>query len=117
VKQLRARLIANALEPGAPDSYLAWGLFNAVFEQKEYFETYVMETMARDMLKKNPALKAQYEKYLKDNPEKTGTQRSKLGWFYRRTPYFDLNLGLYPVMKVYDEKYLEIIISRTEAAK
>ncbi len=117
VKQLRARLIANALEPGAPDSYLAWGLFNAVFEQKEYFETYVMETMARDMLKKNPALKIQYEKYLRDHPEKAGNQRSKLDWFYRRTPYFDLNLGLYPVMKVYDEKYLEQIISRTKAAE
>src|SRR5438876_3290903 len=33
----------------APDSLLAWGFFNAIFERKEYAEPYVMESLARDM--------------------------------------------------------------------
>ncbi len=37
-------------EPRAPDSFAAWGLFNACFEQKEHMEPYVAEQIAREMI-------------------------------------------------------------------
>ena len=43
VEQRLARLILALLEPQAPDSLAAWGLFNACFEQKEQMERYVAE--------------------------------------------------------------------------
>jgi hypothetical protein len=50
MNQPKARLIARMLEPGSSDSFLQWGFFNAIFEQKEYAETYVMEPLAQQML-------------------------------------------------------------------
>jgi hypothetical protein len=36
-----ARLVVALFEPQAPDSFAAWGFFNACFEQKEHMEPYV----------------------------------------------------------------------------
>jgi hypothetical protein len=46
----------NLLEPAAPDSLARWGFFNAIFEEKEYAEHYVLESLAREMLANDPAL-------------------------------------------------------------
>ena len=37
------RVAVQLLEPRSADSFVAWGFFDAVFEQKEYFEQEVME--------------------------------------------------------------------------
>ena len=52
-KQRGIRVIANLLEPEAPDSFLSWGFFNSFFERKEYAEDFIMEPIARKMLKDN----------------------------------------------------------------
>src|SRR6185295_17151489 len=36
--QKDAKVAVNLLEPEGPDSVVAWGFFNAIFEQKEYAE-------------------------------------------------------------------------------
>ena len=36
IAQAKARLVANLLEPQAPDALAAWGDMNNAFEQKEY---------------------------------------------------------------------------------
>src|SRR5262249_50841057 len=36
IAQPLSRLVMHLLEPQAPDSFAAWGLFNACFEEKEY---------------------------------------------------------------------------------
>jgi len=97
-------LILHALEPKGPSSFLRWGYFNAIFEQKEYSETYVMEKLAREMLEKDPVLKAEYEKIKKDNPEFAKNQWLQCNWFYQRTNYGDAFMGVYPVGKVADLK-------------
>ena len=53
VAQPAALVAVHLLEPSAPDSLVAWGFFNAIFEQKEYGEDYVMEKLAREMLAKD----------------------------------------------------------------
>src|SRR5207302_9815257 len=47
IAQPAARLVMHLLEPQAPDSFAAWGFFNACFEQKEHLEPYVAEQIAR----------------------------------------------------------------------
>ncbi len=100
VNQKRAKLIAHILEPMGPDSYLRWGFFNAIFERKEYVETYVMEKMAREMIKKNPELKEEYMKAVEANPNIYNNQWVKLFWFYALTPYWDQQKDVYPVGKI-----------------
>ena len=60
-----ARLLMHLLEPEAPDSLVKWGLFNTIFEQKEYFESYAMEPVAQKMLKERPELRQEFEMALK----------------------------------------------------
>ena len=102
MNQRTALIIAHLLEPIAPDSYLRWGFFNPIFERKEYVETYVMEKMAREMIAENPELKVEYDKAVTENPQIYNNQYAKLFWFFARTPYWDQQLNLYPIGKIYD---------------
>src|ERR1044072_6169753 len=56
VAQSKAKVILNLLEPEAPDSLAHWGFFNAIFEEKEYAEHYVLEDLAREMMANDPSL-------------------------------------------------------------
>jgi hypothetical protein len=98
--QVLARLVINLLEPQAPDSLVRWGFFNATFEQKEYGEDYVVEKLAREMLAKDPQLKAEYEKRLASDPAFAGSSHARLQFFYRRSPYWDPQMNVYPVGRV-----------------
>ncbi len=98
--QRTAKVIAGLLEPKAPGSFVEWGFFNAVFEQKEYGESYVMEKMAREMLEKDPQMRQAFEKKKNDNPEFAKSQWDMLNWFYAQTPYWDQEFLKYPVGKI-----------------
>ncbi len=93
-------LIAHLLEPTGPDSFLSWGFFNAAFEQKEAMENYVTEQVARDMIKKNPKLKAEFDKRLAEDPDFAKDPNARLRFFYRRHPSWDERYNLYPVYRV-----------------
>ena len=100
IAQPRARLVMHLLEPQAPDSYAAWGFFNACFEQKEYLEPYVAEQIARTMLAEDPALQAQFERRLKGNAAFARDPQARLDFFLRRHASWDTQLNLYPVLRV-----------------
>ncbi|TVQ12263.1 MAG: peptidase M14 [Bacteroidetes bacterium] len=100
MNQSRARLIAHALEPMAPGSFVYWGFFNAVFERVEYFESYVMETMAREMLASDPSLRQGLDNALKENPSMANNPYAILSWFYEQTPYYDQKHNIYPVGRI-----------------
>ncbi len=101
VVQLNQRLSKVAiqwLEPGAPDSAMAWGFFDPIFEQKEYGEPYVVEKLAAKMLAADALLKADFEAKLQDDPKFAANPQDRLNFFYDRSPYFAANhVGAYPV--------------------
>ena len=107
MNQRTARVIAHILEPKAPDSYLYWGFFDAIFEQKEYAESYVMESLARKMLAEDPELKKEFEQKKTDNPDFTNNFWAILNWFYSKTPYWDQKKNVYPVGKIYDREIIK----------
>lgn len=109
MNQRTARVIASIFEPASLDSYLSWGFFNTIFEQKEYFETYVMEEMARDMMEEQPGLREEFEKWKADNPEAAKSQWLQLEWFYKRSPYWDKSKDVYPVGKILERNTLELL--------
>ena len=112
MNQRGARAIAHIFEPPGPDSYLQWGFFNTIFERKEYFETYVMEGIARDMIDKEPALREEFERWKADNPTLADNQWLQLEWFYRRSPWWDPLKDVYPVGKVLDRSEVEEALGR-----
>ena len=103
--QAGARLVMHLLEPQAPDSFAAWGFFNACFEPKESMEPYVADQIARTMLAQNPALQQEFNRKLKEDPAFAASPHARLEFFLRRHASWDSQLNLYPVFRV-DEPLL-----------
>lgn len=96
--QARAKLIVHLLEPEAPDSLVRWGVFNTIFEVKEYYEDYAMEPLARQMLESNSNLRAEFEERLRES-DFAKSPTARLQFFYDRSPYRDARLNVYPVLR------------------
>jgi hypothetical protein len=95
-----AKVAMNLLEPKAPDSFARWGFFNAIFEEKEYGEPYVLEALAREMLANDVALGAEFQRRLTTDPEFAASPSERLRFFYKRSPYWDPQMNLYPVGRI-----------------
>ncbi|MDR6840928.1 M14 family metallopeptidase [Pseudoxanthomonas sacheonensis] len=100
IAQPKSRLVMSLLEPLAPDSLVAWGEFNNAFERKEYMEDYVTEEVARAMLAKDPALKARFEKRIREDAAFAQNPQARLEFFYRLHSSWDERYNLYPVMRI-----------------
>lgn len=107
--QPAARLIMHLLEPAAPDSLVRWGCFNAIFEQKEDGEEYVLEALARRMMDADPKLKAEFEDLLIKDKNFAADPRARLRFFYQRSPYWDAQLNVYPVARVVSPANLRLV--------
>ena len=94
-----AKVAVGLLEPEAPDSLVVWSFFSAIFEEKEYGENYILEKLARKMLSENADLKREFEKQLEDDAFASDPRR-RLEFFYRRSPYWDPYINLYPVGRI-----------------
>ena len=98
--QRAAKVVIHWLEPQGPDSAVYWGYFDAIFEQKEYGEAYVLEKLAREMMAKDPKVKAEFEAKVASDKEFAANSYGRLNWWYQHSPYWDPKLGLYPVGRV-----------------
>lgn len=98
--QPSARVALHLLEPDSPDSLVAWGFFNAIFEQKEYAEPYVLEQLAREMMAKDESLRREFERRLASDSQFAKNPRARLNFFYDRSPYHDAQLNLYPIGRI-----------------
>ncbi len=106
VKQKRGKVAIHFLEPNAPDSAMFWGFFNAIFEQKEYSESYVMEEIGKKLLAENPEIKREFDEKLKD-PVFAGNPRARMRFLYEKSPYYDSRIGVYPVGKIRNRSEIE----------
>ncbi|HKU16970.1 MAG TPA: M14 family zinc carboxypeptidase [Steroidobacteraceae bacterium] len=100
IEQRLARLVLTLLEPQAPDSLAAWGLFNACFEQKEQMERYVAEQIAREMLAADPALREEFERSVARDPAFAASASARLEFFLRRHTSWDARYNLYPIYRL-----------------
>lgn len=107
--QPAAHVALHLLEPASPDSFVAWGFFNAIFEQKEYAEDYVLEKLAREMLAKDENLRREFEQRVATDPKFAASAQERLQFFYQRSPYWDTQLNLYPVARITAHLDVEMI--------
>ncbi len=99
IAQPKARLVMALLEPEAPDALAGWGEFNNAFERKEYMEDYVAEEVARGMLANDPAIKAEFERRLREDKAFADSPQARLDFFYRHHSAWDDRYNLYPVVR------------------
>ncbi len=98
--QPAAKIAVHLLEPTAPDSFFAWGMLSGVTERKEYFERYVMEPMAQQMLAEDGELREEFERRLEEDAEFAADAWARLEFFYRRTEHADPDWRLHPIGRV-----------------
>ncbi len=95
-----ARLVVALFEPQAPDSFAAWGFFNACFEQKEQMEPYVAEQIAAQLWAADARLREEFNAKLQADPEFAASPGDRLEFFLRRHSSWDDRYNLYPVLRV-----------------
>lgn len=100
IAQPLARLVVALFEPQAPDSFAAWGLFNACFEQKEHMEPYVAEQIAQKMLDEDPRLAAEFWSRCGRDAKFAASPAARLEFFLRRHASWDARYNLYPVLRL-----------------
>jgi hypothetical protein len=100
IAQPLARLLVALFEPRAPDSFAAWGLFNACFEQKEHMEPYVAEQIAQEMIDHDPRLAAEFWSRCEHDAAFAASPVARLEFFLRRHASWDARYNLYPVLRV-----------------
>lgn len=94
------RFVMEALECRAEDGFFAWNFFDAVLQQKEWFNDYVFEDLAAELLVKDPALKAAFEAQRSRDPAFAKDAWAQLTWIYRRSPWMEPTFRKYPVLRV-----------------
>ncbi len=98
LNQRLSKIAIHWLEPSGPDSAMAWGFFDPIFEQKESGEPYVLEKLAKDMLAKDDLLRAEFQSRLDGDSAFANDPQARLDFFYKRSPWYAANhVGLYPV--------------------
>ena len=95
-----AKVAIQALEPQGSDSWVAWGLWNTIFERKEYIEDYVIDPLADSMLAADPKLKADFDSRLKSDSTFAKSIDARRQFFYERSRFAETQVNWYPVARL-----------------
>lgn len=99
-KQKNIRFIVSMLEPKAVDSYLRWNFYDEIFQQKEYFSSYVFEDTAEQLLKDNEKLREDFEEWKQKNPNLLSNSDPALKFIYEHSAYYEKEHLRYPVARI-----------------
>lgn len=97
--QPATRYLIEVLEPEAPDSFFAWGFFDSILQQKEYFSDYVFEDVAAGMLRRDPALQQELLAQQRADTAFARNGAAQLDFVYRRSPHYEPSHRRYPVVR------------------
>ena len=97
------RYIVETLEPKGRDSFFAWNFFDGVLMQKEYFDAYIFEETAAELLRKDPALQQALEQKRQEDEQFAQSARAQLDFIYKRSPYYEPTHKRYPVGRLWGE--------------
>jgi murein tripeptide amidase MpaA len=96
----RAALVAvHLLEPEAPDGLFNWNVFDPILQKMEYAEAYVMEPIARQMLRDDPELASEFQERLRRDRDFANDPDARIDFFYRRSRWADPEQNLIPVAR------------------
>lgn len=95
------RYIIETLEPRATDAFFAWGFFDAILQQKEWFSDYLFDETALKILEANPDMKLAFEKKKKDEPDFAKNAWAMYSWIFERSNWHEPTHNRYPVLRLF----------------
>ena len=98
--QAANRYLVEMLEPNGEDSFMAWGFFDAILQQKEGYSDYRWEDVAAEMLKNSPLLRDQLNEKKRTDSSFAGNSSAQLDFIYKNSPYYEPAHLRYPVYRV-----------------
>ena len=69
----------------------------------------MLEALAREMMDSDPELKREFQERLDTDAGFAASPSERLRFFYKRSPYWDPQMNLYPVGRVISELDLPLI--------
>jgi hypothetical protein len=103
MNQVGNKYLVHILEPQGRDSFFRWNFFDSILDQREYFSPYIFEETAENMLAEDADLKKEFDELKTNNEEFANNPYKQLHWLYKRSPNFEADYRLYPVMRVVDQ--------------
>lgn len=103
VSQPKAKIIAHLLEPKSPTSLVYWGFYNNFVRapMEFYVRLNYMEFKGREMMEKDPALKAEFERRLLEDKEFAKDPNARLNFFMSIVrEQVGLGVNRYPIAKI-----------------
>ena len=91
--------IVHVLEPQSTDSYFNWNFFDAILQQKEYFDDYLFEDIADSLLNSKPGLKEEFEKLKAEHEYFRTKGETQLNFIYYST-ILEPEFQRYPVGRI-----------------
>ncbi|MFT3796761.1 M14 family metallopeptidase [Flavobacterium sp.] len=99
-QQPGVKYLLETLEPQGNDSFFAWNFFDSVLQQKEHYSAYVFEDLAKELLDKNPKLKAEFDQKKASDKAFADSGQAQLDWIYTHSDYYEKSHMEYPVYRV-----------------
>jgi hypothetical protein len=99
-KQRGIRYLLETLEPEATDSFFAWGFFDSILQQKEWFSDYVFEEKAVKLLENNPKLKEEFEQMKRDDKEFASNSWAMLYFLYKHSDNYEPTHNRHPIYRI-----------------
>lgn len=99
VRQNAVRYIVETCEPTAPDSWFAWGFFDSILQQKEWFSSYVFDGMAEEILKNNPVLLETLNQKRAFDKDFASNSFAQLYFIYRNSQYYE-DYRVFPISRL-----------------
>lgn len=100
MNQVGNRYLIETLEPQARDSFFRWNFFDSILDQREYFSPYVFEETAYNLLQTDNDIKKEFDEKKANDEEFAKNAYEQLKFIYGRSPNFETDYRLYPVMRV-----------------
>ncbi|HEY9176038.1 MAG TPA: hypothetical protein VIN07_00030, partial [Flavipsychrobacter sp.] len=100
VNQAAKRYLVETLEPTAPDAFFAWGFFDAVLQQKEYYSDYAFEDLAAEMLAKDEQLRNKLEQRKAEDTVFAKDGKAQLHFVFQNSPYHEPEHMRYPIYRL-----------------
>ena len=96
-------MFVSLLEPKSDASFVKWGMLNQIFERKEYFEVYSMTPIAEKMSREHPEWEKEFQEKLETDEKFKENMYARLNFWYEKSPYYDEQYFVYPILRVVED--------------